>query len=109
MGGVNKIRNVWDRKIICGGREEEEEAGTVKHCVERDIYWTRSVDLLARQKETKCYEEKCGCENGNSNALTLRGDQHWHESCRWFSNKIERSQTSGQLWADPCLFVPRLE
>lgn len=91
--GIIKSGMYGTETIICGRRKAEEDNETL--CVERDIYRTRSGDSLARQKETKCYKERCGCENRNSSELTLREDQHWHESYRWFSSKIEWSQTLG--------------
>lgn len=52
-----------ERNNICGDSEEEEEAGTVKHCVERDIYRTRSRDSLT-SKRRQSYKEKCGVKMG---------------------------------------------
>lgn len=54
-----------ERNNICGDSEEEEEAGTVKHCVERDIYRTRSRDSLT-SKRRQSYKEKCGVKMGTS-------------------------------------------
>lgn len=69
----------------------------------------QGVGTLWPGKRRQSYKEKCGGESGNWSELTLRGDQHWHESYRWFSNKIEWSQTLGQPWAGPWPFVPMLE
>lgn len=101
--GLIKSRIYGTEKIICGGREEEEEAGTVKHSVWRGTFIGQGVGTHCPGKRRQCYKEKHGCENGNLSELTLRGDQHWHKL------KIEWSQTLGQPWAGPCLFVLRLE
>lgn len=91
--------------VVVEERRRKQDSDTL--CVERDIYGTRSGGLSGQAKGDRVI--KCGCENGNWSELTLRGDQHWHESYRWFSNKIEWSQTLGQPWAGPWPFVPMLE